>query len=355
MLIIWLQGIWLPQHGYSFNQTPLWAGISMVPLTLGFLVMGPISGILSDRLGARGLATGGLVLSGATFLLLELLPMNFTYIWFALLIFLFAVGMGLFFSPNQASVMNSLPPDQRGAGAGMLSTFQNSATVLSMGLFFTIVTLGLAADLPTHLFHGLTAAGVPSGPGPPGGQRTPNREPVLGLPRVQPSEGTARSHRCPAHLSASQAAYVTGRSFFPKLIEATVLARPAPGVRLRRRRDANSRYIQRPAWQALFPQGRQRWPPSWPKVPPTAQRPPGLSKTRPLGRQPGETRRRRDNRAACSTSAPRPRSWVSRSAPFVTTSSLGSSPRVGGQLVGCAATQRRTSPGCPVSASCSLS
>jgi MFS family permease len=218
MLIIWLQGIWLPQHGYSFSQTPLWAGISMVPLTLGFLVMGPLSGILSDRLGARGLATGGLVISGASFLLLELLPMNFTYIWFALLIFLFAVGMGLFFSPNQASVMNSLPPDQCGAGAGMLSTFQNSATVLSMGLFFTIVTLGLAADLPTHLFRGLTAAGVPTGPA----RLVANQPPIsslfsafLGFNPVKELLGPTGAL---AHLSASQAAYVTGRSFFPKLI-----------------------------------------------------------------------------------------------------------------------------------------
>jgi MFS family permease len=122
ILIIWLQGIWLPQHGYSFAETPLWAGIAMVPLTLGFLVMGPVSGVLSDRLGARGLATAGLAVCAASFLLLELLPMNFSYVWFAILIFLFALGMGLFFSPNQASVMNSLPPDQRGAGAGMLNT-----------------------------------------------------------------------------------------------------------------------------------------------------------------------------------------------------------------------------------------
>jgi MFS family permease len=218
MLIIWLQGIWLPQHGYSFSQTPLWAGISMIPLTLGFLIMGPLSGILSDRLGARGLATGGLVLSGAAFLLLELLPMNFAYIWFALLIFLFAVGMGLFFSPNQASVMNSLPPDQRGAGAGMLSTFQNSATVLSMGLFFTIVTLGLAADMPTHLFRGLTAAGVPSG----AARLVANQPPIgslfsafLGFNPVKELLGPTGAL---AHLSTSQAAYVTGRSFFPQLI-----------------------------------------------------------------------------------------------------------------------------------------
>src|SRR6266852_104130 len=175
MLIIWLQGIWLPQHGYSFDRTPLWAGIYMIPLTIGFLLLGPISGVLSDRYGARLFATGGLIISGVTFLLLELLPINFSYVWFALLIFLFAVGMGLFFSPNQAAVMNSLPPEQRGAGAGMLNTFQNSATVLSMGLFFTIVTLGLASRLPSHLYRGLVAAGVA-----PGAARVVANEPPIG-------------------------------------------------------------------------------------------------------------------------------------------------------------------------------
>ncbi len=219
MLIIWLQGIWLPQHGYSFSQTPLWAGLAMIPLTLGFLIIGPISGILSDRMGARGLATAGLALSGAAFLLLELLPMNFNYLWFALLIFVFAVGMGLFFSPNQASVMNSLPPDQRGAGAGMLNTFQNSAQVLSMGLFFTIVTLGLAADLPTHLFQGLTSAGVAAGPA----RLVANEPPIGSLFSAFLGYNPVKELLAPTgalnHLSASQAAYVTGRSFFPKLIE----------------------------------------------------------------------------------------------------------------------------------------
>ena len=220
MLIIWLQGIWLPQHGYSFSQTPLWAGLAMIPLTLGFLIVGPVSGILSDRMGARGLATAGLALSGVTFILLQQLPMNFNYIWFALLIFLFAVGMGLFFSPNQASVMNSLPPNQRGAGAGMLNTFQNSATVLSMGLFFTIVTLGLAADLPTHLYHGLTAAGVPSGPA-----RLVANEPPIGslfsaFLGYNPVQELLAPTGALKHMTASQVAYITGRSFFPRLIEA---------------------------------------------------------------------------------------------------------------------------------------
>jgi MFS family permease len=219
MLIIWLQGIWLPQHGYSFSQTPLWAGIYMIPLTVGFLLVGPISGILSDRFGARPFATGGLAISGASFLLLELLPMNFHYVWFALLVFMFAVGMGLFFAPNQSAVMNSLPAEQRGAGAGMLNTFQNSATVLSMGLFFTIVTLGLASELPNHLFKGLIAAGV----APTAAHLVASEPPIgslfsafLGFNPIKELLGPTGALQ---HLSAHQAAYVTGRSFFPSLIE----------------------------------------------------------------------------------------------------------------------------------------
>ena len=218
MLIIWLQGIWLPQHGYSFSQTPLWAGIYMIPLTVGFLMVGPLAGILSDRYGARFLSTAGLGLSALSFLLLETLPMNFSYVPFAVLILVFALGMGLFFTPNQASVMNSLPPNQRGAGAGMLNTFQNSAQVLSMGLFFTIVTLGLAASLPSHLYAGLTAAGVD----PVSAHRVANEPPIgslfsafLGYNPIQQLLGPTGL----AHLSASQATYITGRSFFPRLIE----------------------------------------------------------------------------------------------------------------------------------------
>jgi MFS family permease len=218
MLIIWLQGIWLPQHGHSFSQTPLWAGIAMIPLTIGFLVTGPIAGMLSDRWGARVLASCGLLISGATFLLLDLLPINFSYVWFGLLIFLFAVGMGLFFAPNQAAVMNSLPPDQRGAGAGMLNTFQNSASVLSMGLFFTIVTLGLASRLPTHLYRGLVAAGVS-----PAAAHTVASEPPIGSlfsaflgynPIKQLLGPTGALQHMPAH----EVTYITGQSFFPNLI-----------------------------------------------------------------------------------------------------------------------------------------
>src|SRR5215469_1916025 len=219
MLIIWLQGIWLPQHGYSFSQTPLWAGIAMLPLSVGFLIVAPVAGLLSDRHGARLFATTGLAISCAAFLLLELLPINFSYIWFAVLIFLFAVGMGLFFAPNQAGVMNSLPPDQRGAGAGMINTFQNSATVLSMGLFFTIVTLGLASRLPSALFRGLVAAGVS-----PAAARTVAGEPPIGslfsaFLGYSPIKEMLGPTGVLQKMPSSQVAYITGRSFFPKLIE----------------------------------------------------------------------------------------------------------------------------------------
>src|SRR5215831_4520687 len=218
MLIIWLQGIWLPLHGISFADTPLWPGIAMIPLTIWLLLTGPVAGALSDRWGARVLATAGLVISMICFLLLDLLPINFNYVWFALIVFLFAVGMGLFFAPNQAAVMNSLPPDQRGAGAGMLNTFQNSATVLSMGLFFTIVTLGLASRLPSHLYKGLVSQGV----NPAAAHLVASEPPIgslfsafLGYNPIQELLGpTGALKQLPAH----QAAYITSRSFFPNLI-----------------------------------------------------------------------------------------------------------------------------------------
>ena len=162
MLIIWLQGIWLPQHGYSFTQTPLWAGIYMLPLTGGFLLAGPISGILSDRFGSRPFATGGMVLSAVAFGLLELLPIDFSYLGFAGILLMLGLAMGAFASPNRAGVMNSLPPEHRGVGAGMNGTFQNSAQVLSIGIFFTLIITGLSSSLPGHLLRGLTHQGVPT-------------------------------------------------------------------------------------------------------------------------------------------------------------------------------------------------
>jgi MFS family permease len=220
MLIIWLQGIWLPQHGYDFARTPLWAGIAMIPLTIGFLIAGPIAGVLSDRYGARGIATVGLLGTVVCFLLLEALPMNFDYVDFALVIFFFSMFAGMFFTPNQTAIMNSLPPGQRGAGAGMNGTFMNSAQVLSIGIFFSIVTLGLASSLPSHLAQGLIAQGVPTGQA----EKLAHLPPIgslfaafLGFNPIQ----TEIPHSVLASLGTAHANYLTGRSFFPKLISSS--------------------------------------------------------------------------------------------------------------------------------------
>jgi MFS family permease len=217
ILIIWLQGIWLPQHGYDFARTPLWAGIYMLPLIGGFLLAGPASGWLSDHFGARPFATGGMVLAALSFLLLIVLPVDFSYAWFALILLLNGVGMGLFASPNSAGVMNALPPTQRGAGAGMLATFQNSASVLSIGVFFTLMIVGLAAALPHTLQTGLVSHGVPQADA----SRISHLPPVatlfasfLGYNPIRTLLGPQVLHG----LSASQSSALTGREFFPRLI-----------------------------------------------------------------------------------------------------------------------------------------
>jgi EmrB/QacA subfamily drug resistance transporter len=160
MLVIWLQGIWLPLHGYDYNVTPLWAGIFLLPLLIGFVVMGPLSGWLSDRFGARLFSTTGLLIQVIGFLLLTILPTNFNYTWFALLLFILGLGQGMFSAPNTSSVMSSVPAEQRGVASGMRSTFQNSGTLVSIGVFFSIITVGLASALQSTLFNGLSRAGV---------------------------------------------------------------------------------------------------------------------------------------------------------------------------------------------------
>jgi MFS family permease len=219
MLIIWLQGIWLPLHGYDFARTPLWAGIYILPLTVGFLIAGPISGLLSDRYGARPFATGGMVIAAIAFVLLELLPVNFNYAVFAPLLLLMGLSNGLFMSPNRAGVMNSLPADERGVGAGMNTTFQNSAQVLSIGIFFSLMIIGLSSALPVSLYHGLVQQGVT----PKVATRVAHLPPVSTLFAALLGYDPMKALLGPsvlAHLPAGHASIIEGRSFFPRLIAA---------------------------------------------------------------------------------------------------------------------------------------
>ncbi len=217
MLIIWLQGIWLPQHGYDFTDTPLWAGIYMLPLTVGMLIAGPTSGFLSDRFGARWFATGGMLGTALSFFLLTLLPIDFAFPLFALVLLLVSLSMGMFASPNRAAVMNSLPPQDRGAGGGMNQTFQNSAQVLSIGVFFTLMILGLAADLPRTLASGLEAHGVSAAMAGGAAHTPPVSVLFAAFLGYNPIEHLLGPHVL-ASVSAANRATLTGRSFFPHLI-----------------------------------------------------------------------------------------------------------------------------------------
>jgi MFS family permease len=217
MLIIWLQGIWLPEHGYSFESTPLWAGIFMLPLSAGFLLAGPLSGYLSDRFGSRLFATGGMIAAAATFVLLETLPIDFDYRAFAAILLLNGLAMGAFAAPNRAGIMNSLPSAHRGAGGGMNATMQNSAQVFSIGIFFSLMIAGLSSALPPAVTAGLEAGGVPAA----AAQHLADAPPIsilfaafLGYNPIQHLLGPAVL----AQLPPAAAAQLTGREFFSKLI-----------------------------------------------------------------------------------------------------------------------------------------
>jgi MFS family permease len=217
MLIIWLQGIWLPQHGVDFTQTPLRAGLYMLPLTAGMLISGPTSGYLSDRFGARFFATGGMVGAAVSFVLLSLLPTDFSYTTFAAILLFNGISMGMFASPNRAAVMNSLPPGERGVGGGMNQTFQNSAQVLSVGVFFSLMIAGLATSLPHTLSSGLQAHGVAASAAHVIGQAPPVSVLFAAFLGYNPIRNLAGPHLLAA-LSAHNRAVLTGRSFFPHLI-----------------------------------------------------------------------------------------------------------------------------------------
>jgi MFS family permease len=218
MLVIWLAGIWLPLHGYNFLVTPLWAGIYMLPLTAGFLIAGPISGILSDRYGPRPFATAGLLLGAGAFTGLMLLPVVFPFWLFGLLIFGNGLGSGLFASPNTSAIMSSVPARDRGAASGMRSTFQNSGMSLSIGIFFSLMVAGLAATLPRTLNSGLRAQGVPAGVAAHVAHLPPVSTLFSALLGYNPMRTLLGPSGVLKKLPAHNVAVLTGNRFFPNLI-----------------------------------------------------------------------------------------------------------------------------------------
>jgi MFS family permease len=217
MLIIWLQGIWLPLHGYDFESTPLWAGIYLLPATIGFLVAAPVAGTLSDRLGARPLAVGGMLLMAVTFVALLMIPVNFEYWEFALLVFLNGVGGGIFTAPNAAAIMSSVPAAQRGAASGVRSTFFNAGNSLSIGIFFSLMIVGLANTLPSALSSGLQQQGVSADVA----HQVAELPPVGSLFAAFLGYNPIGELLAPFHALQQpgvNAATLTGQSFFPQLI-----------------------------------------------------------------------------------------------------------------------------------------
>jgi MFS family permease len=217
MLILWLQGIWLPLHGYSFESTPLWAGIYMLPLTAGFLISGPLAGYLSDKYSPRMFATGGMVIGAVSFGLLMILPADFSYHWFALLIFINGIGSGLFIPPNSTLIMNAAPANQRGQASGMRATFMNSGQVLSIGLFFSLLIFGFSAGLPTVMQRDLIQQQVPAAIAAQAAN-TPAVASLfaafLGYNPIAQLIPASALHALPS----KNALYITGKTFFPNLI-----------------------------------------------------------------------------------------------------------------------------------------
>jgi MFS family permease len=218
MLIIWLQGIWLPLHGFSYESTPFWAGIYLLPLTIGFLIAGPVSGTLSDRFGARTFATTGLLLTAATFIGLLVIPVNFDYWMFAVLTFLNGVGMGMFAAPNRTAIMNSVPAAERGAASGMTGTLQNAGNSLSIGIFFSLMIAGLATTLPATMFSGLTANSVPADIASGVAATPPVGSLFAAFLGYNPIASILEPTGILSSLPAADSATLTGQTFFPQLI-----------------------------------------------------------------------------------------------------------------------------------------
>jgi MFS family permease len=217
MLIIWLQGIWLPLHGVPFADTPFWAAIYMLPLTIAFLFSGPLSGYLSDRYGARAFSTGGMIITAAGFVGLMLLPADFNYLIFAIWLFILGFGMGLFAAPNTTAIMNAVPPEARGVASGMRATFQNTASTLSIGVIFSMVTFGISKNMPSVFYAKLTHVGIPSAIAVHISHLPPTAALFAAFLGYNPMQTLLPQSVIPT-LSAQTKATVFANSFFPRIL-----------------------------------------------------------------------------------------------------------------------------------------
>ncbi|WP_066797234.1 MFS transporter [Caldivirga sp. MU80] len=162
VLSLLLQAIYLPMHGVPYSETPLLAGIYLIPSSVANAVFAPVGGRLINRFGARVVSTIGAVLLGVSFELLTLLSLNFNYTLFAADLFLMGTGSGLFQSPNLVSIMSSVPQEDRSAASGLRASMQNIGLLMSFAVFLTLILVGSATALSTSISSALTKVGVPS-------------------------------------------------------------------------------------------------------------------------------------------------------------------------------------------------
>jgi EmrB/QacA subfamily drug resistance transporter len=144
VLIFFLQG--------PYGLDPLWAGIMMAPFGAAFMLVGPISGYLSDKYGSRGLATAGLLISSIGLLGLSTITSSTPYWLLALYQALMGGGSGLFASPNTNAIMSSVVPEKRGIAAGVNSMLMNTGQMLSIAIIFPLVLSHIPEEVMFHIF-----------------------------------------------------------------------------------------------------------------------------------------------------------------------------------------------------------
>ncbi len=217
MLVIWLQGIWLPQHGVSFEQTPLLAAIYMLPLTIGVLVAGPIFGKLSDKRGVNIFTTLGMIVNAVCFLAMLTFPVSFALWPFVIVTLLLGIGQGMFVSPNTAAIMNSVPPEHRGVAAGMRAALQNISYMFSIIIFFSLLIVGLGTTLHSSMYSGLIKLGVSNSTAASASSISPTGALFAAFLGYNPLK-TMIPPRIFYNLTAEQQNAIASTSFFPQLI-----------------------------------------------------------------------------------------------------------------------------------------
>jgi EmrB/QacA subfamily drug resistance transporter len=137
------------------GDSPITAGIKLMPLALGMLIASPLAGSYADRHGSRALAAVGMAITAVGLALMTTLQVDSSFVWAAILLAIVGIGSGTFMSPNGAAMMGAVPPERRGIAAGARTVLQNTGAVLSIAFVMAIVTAAIPRALLFRIFSGL--------------------------------------------------------------------------------------------------------------------------------------------------------------------------------------------------------